>query len=132
MLDLCYEEVKKATGETREIFDQRGIEEVGGSILNTVYRFIFSLLQPTSILNRISVLFKRNYSHGSVQVVENRPGHCVLLFETPKDMRSFIIRHNELGYSHVLRIAGAKNIIASNTHTETEDGCQIRLELTYQ
>ena len=132
LLDLCYEEVKKKTGETRESFDQRGIEEVGGGILNTVYRFIFSLMQPSSILNRISALFKRNYSHGSVSVVENQPGYCLLLFELPNDMRSFIMRHNEIGYPHVLKMAGAKNITTSSTHLETKSGCQIRLELRYQ
>jgi hypothetical protein len=130
-IDLCFQEVQKKTGETRERFDQRGIEEGGGSILNSVYRFIFSMMQPPSILNRMSTLFKRNYSQGSVAVVENRPGYCLLQFDIPKDMYGHLLRQNSIGYKHVLKLAGAKTVRVSNTDTATKDGYIVKTEIQY-
>jgi hypothetical protein len=131
-LDACYQEVQKKTGESREQFDQKGVEEGGGSIMNSVYRFIFAMMQPSNVLNRMITLFKRNYTHGNITILENRHGYCLIKSEIPKDMYRYMIRQNTVGYNHILKLSGAQNIKISNTESPTENGHQLNTELIYQ
>src|SRR5262252_9103168 len=72
-MDACYEEVHALTGEDRDTFDWRGLREGGGRILTTIYKFVFSMFQPTTTLPRMVFVFSRVFDQGKSELLENVP-----------------------------------------------------------
>src|SRR5262245_25502105 len=66
-LTACAAEVKRKTGEDQETFDIRNIREGGGRILQTVYKFVFSLFKTTTTLQRMAFIFSRIYDQGKAE-----------------------------------------------------------------
>ena len=130
--DACYEEIESLTGESRETFDRKGIEEGGGAILKTIYKFIVSITQPVNTINRISTLFKRTYSQGEVSVIENSVGHCIIHFNIPEEMLPTIRKNNKFGYPHLLKMAGATQVQVETKETRISTGYQCIVEIAYQ
>lgn len=131
-MDAAYEEAKKKTGEPREKFERRSMEEGGGFVLKTIYKFVLSFSEPTNTIGRLPTIFKRVYSQGEMQILENKPGRCVLQADIPSDLLNVVRRSGRYGFPYLLKLIGAQNVTYKETERKTPTGYQIVTELTYQ
>ena len=129
---LCYNEISKISQESRESFDRRGIEEGGGSMLKTVYKFFLSMTDPLSVLSRMPVLFKRTFSQGEMTVVQNTPGVCTIRFNVPFEMYETIDRNIKYGYPYLLRLSGAKEVFTEKKEVKEANSYLIIAEIYYK
>jgi hypothetical protein len=98
-----------AKGEDGKTFDRRHLYEAISGTMQTVYRIAFALLSATTVVAKVTPLFKRVYSHGEYTVIENTPGHCLIRFsEAPVEMLSELERSFPLATSWMLDVAGQK------------------------
>ncbi len=96
-------------GEDGKTFDRRHIYESVSSTMQTVYRVAFALLSATTVVAKVTPLFKRVYSHGEYQVIENTLGHCLIRFsDAPVEMLPELERSFPLATGWMLDVAGQK------------------------
>lgn len=102
-------EVLAKTGEDERTFERRIVMESGQTALTRVYRFVFSLLDSTTVLARAIPILRRIYSHGVIELVQNERGHCVLRYsEVPDSMVRVLRRTLPSACEGVLDLAGQK------------------------
>ena len=104
-LDYCYEEARLLSGESRETFDQRGIEEGGGTLIKGAYRFIFSMISTTKTLDRVLSLQKKTYSNIGITTIENLKGSFAVTGTVPEDIKKPTLREMNYGYTYILKMA---------------------------
>ena len=104
-LDYCYEEARLLSGESRETFDQRGIEEGGGTLIKGAYRFIFSMISTTKILDRVLSLQKKSYNNIDITEINNQKESFSVTITIPEDMRHPALREVNYGYIYILKMA---------------------------
>jgi len=80
LLDFVRAEVQQKTGENEATFDRRNVFETISGTMQKVYRIAFGLFSPTMIVAKVTPYFKKVYSHGEYEVIENEPGRCILRF----------------------------------------------------
>jgi hypothetical protein len=98
-----------AKGEDGKTFDRRHLYESISGTMQTVYRIAFALMSATTVVAKVTPLFKRVYSHGEYQVIENTPGQCLIRFsEAPVEMLPEVERSFPLATSWMLDVAGQK------------------------
>ena len=118
LLDSVRAGVLERTGENAATFDRRHVYESIGGAMETVYRIAFSLLSATTVVAKVTPYFKRVYSHGEYQVLENKPGRCLIRFsDAPVEMLSELERSFPLATRWMLETAGQRVIehhLASN------------------
>jgi len=96
-------------GEDAKTFDRRNIFESVSGTMQTVYRVAFALMSPTTVVAKVTPFFKRVYSHGEYQVIENTVGHCVIRFsDAPVEMLPELERSFPLATGWMLDVAGQK------------------------
>jgi hypothetical protein len=83
-------------------------ESISGT-MRTVYRIAFAVLSPTTVVAKVTPYFKRVYSHGEYEVIENQPGHCLIRFrDAPTEMLPELERSFPLATEWMLDVAGQK------------------------
>ena len=98
-----------ATGEDGPTFDRRNLYESISATMQTVNRIAFGLLSATTVIAKVTPYFKRVYSHGEYEVVQNGEGHCVIRFkEAPVAMLPELERSFPIATSWMLDVAGQK------------------------
>jgi hypothetical protein len=111
LIDATYKEVANATGESRETFDKRGVQEGGGALMKTIYKFVMSMSSPQNTIARLPTIYPRVYDQGKLEVLQNEPGHCIFRHEGPEEMYPLAIRNLHYGLPYTLALVGAKNPI---------------------
>lgn len=113
-------EVRATTGEDERTFHRRIVVESGQNALMRVYRFVFSLLDSTTVLSRSLPILRRVYSHGTIDIEVNERGHCVLRFrDVPESMVPVLRRTFPAACEGVLDLAGQKVIDYKVRETRT-------------
>jgi hypothetical protein len=98
-------------GEDGKTFDRRHIYESVSGTMQTVYRVAFALLSATTVVAKVTPFFKRVYSHGEYQVIENTIGHCLIRFsDAPVEMLPELERSFPLATGWMLDVAGQRVI----------------------
>jgi hypothetical protein len=101
--------VQAQTGEDGRTFDQRHLYESISGAMRTVYRIAFAVLSPTTVVAKVTPYFKRVYSHGEYEVLENEPGHCRIRFrDAPVEMLPELERSFPLATQWMLDVAGQR------------------------
>src|SRR5450432_3098874 len=94
-------------GEDGQTFDRRHLYESISGTMQTVYRIAFALLSATTVVAKVTPLFKRVYSHGEYQVVQNAAGRCVIRFsDAPMEMLPELERSFPIATNWMLDVAG--------------------------
>jgi hypothetical protein len=120
-------------GEDGKTFDRRHLYESISGTMQTVYRIAFALLSATTVVAKVTPLFKRVYSHGEYQVIENIPGHCLIRFsDAPVEMLPELERSFPLATSWMLDVAGQKVIRHQLTSKTSGRYFSSDLSLEYQ
>jgi len=111
LLDAVRGNVRRKTGEDGATFDRRNLYESISGTMRTVYRIAFALLSPTTVVAKVTPYFKRVYSHGEYEVIENQAGHCRIRFrDAPVEMMPELERSFPLATSWMLDVAGQRVI----------------------
>jgi hypothetical protein len=111
LLDAVRANVRRKTGEDSATFDRRNLYESISGTMRTVYRIAFALLSPTTVVAKVTPYFKRVYSHGEYEVLENESGHCRIRFrDAPVEMLPELERSFPLATSWMLDVAGQRVI----------------------
>jgi hypothetical protein len=120
--------------EDEAAFDRRHLHESISTTMRTIYRVAFGLFSPETIIAKIMPLFKRVYSHGDFDVLQNKPGHCVLRFrDAPQDMLAEIRRSFPIATSWMLETAGQTVVQQKLTPRIQDDGVfSCDLEIYYR
>lgn len=132
-LEAMRREVRAETGEDGATFDRRNVFESGSQTLTKVYRFVFGLFDPTTIVGKMTPVFRRIYSHGRVELLENVPGRCVLAFHSaPMMVLGELERFFPLSVELMLDLAGQR--IVEQTPRLESDGetFSLTLEIRYR
>src|SRR5262245_48406286 len=61
-MEACRAEVKEATGEDEATFDRRNLYEAGGRFMQGLYKFVLSMFETTSVLQRLPLIMERTIS----------------------------------------------------------------------
>lgn len=132
-LEAMRREVRAETGEDGATFDRRNVFESGSQTLTKVYRFVFGLFEPTTIVGKMTPVFRRIYSHGRVDLLENAPGRCVLAFHSaPTVMLAELQRFFPFSVELMLDLAGQR-IVALTPHLESDgEVFSLTLEIGYR
>ena len=126
-------EVPKITGENDLVFDRRLTFEGGQQTLTKVYRFVLGFFDPTTVINRVTTIFRRIYSHGKIDCIENTRGEFVLRFyEAPVEMFEEVKRMVPLAAELALDLAGQKVTSTKVTHSTTGPVFTMDVKLNYQ
>lgn len=100
-------EVRKKSGEDERTFDRRNLNESIGAAMKVIYRLAFSVLDPTTVIAKVTPMFQRVYSHGEYEVVKNEPGMCLLRFrDAPAEMLPELQRSFPIAAGWMLETAG--------------------------
>ena len=130
LLEAIRGNVRRATGEDGARFDRRHLHESIGGAMRTVYRIAFALLSPTTVVAKVTPYFKRVYSHGEYEVLENEPGSCRIRFrDAPLAMLPELERSFPLATEWMLDVAGQRvteRELTSHTGPETFS-CDLRI-----
>lgn len=110
-------------GEDEETFYLRLLREGGGQILSKFYRFVLGLLPPTFTLQRVPMLFERNYSQGRVEILSNEPGRCRFSLEAPLSMYKRLKQVYPNGVAYLIELNGAKGVSFEVTRDEVGARC---------
>jgi hypothetical protein len=123
VLDAVRANVRRATGEDGAKFDHRNVNESISGTMRTIYRIAFALLAPTTVVAKVTPYFKRVYSHGEYEVLENETGRCRIRFrDAPLDMLPELERSFPLATEWMLDVAGQRvteRELTSHTGTQT-------------
>jgi hypothetical protein len=131
---LAYQkEVTALTGISADNFRSKLMMEGGGKLIKTLYRFIFSMFQPQTILSRLFSINARLYDQGESKLLQNEPGLCVARFLGPLSMYSYTRSFTLAGMVAALELTGSKNINVSIV-TDEKRGSEFVIEVkaTYQ
>jgi hypothetical protein len=121
MMDACYDELCTTSPIDRDAFDRRALIGGGGAILQSLYRFVLSLMQPHNTLGRLPGIYQRAYDTGKLEVIENRPGFAILRHSGPQDLYHHAKRVNQFGLPYLLELAGAKQVSFELRRDECSD-----------
>ena len=110
MLHAYQREAQVAQGVTPEAFNERLMREGGGRILQTLYRFIFSMFQPQTILLRLFSVNQRLYDQGGCTLLQNEPGVCIARFSGPLSMYTYTRTFTLAGMYAALQMTGSEHI----------------------
>lgn len=132
-LDAMRREVRAATGEDGETFDRRNIFEAGHATLTRIYRFVFGLFDPTTIIGKMTPIFRRAYTHGRFDLVTNEAQHCVLKFHSaPISMAAEIRRLFPLISEFMLHLAGQEIVECKEKFEPLGEAFALTLDITYR
>jgi len=132
LLEAVREGVKAQTGESAATFDHRHVFESVGGAMETVYRIAFSVLSATTVVAKVTPYFKKVYSHGEYQVIENRPGFCIIRFaDAPVEMLPELERSFPIATEWMLNAAGQRVTEHNLTSKVTGKLFSCDLQLTY-
>jgi hypothetical protein len=106
--NACRAEVLASFGESESTFDRRNLREAGGRVMQSLYKFVLSWLEPRTVITKIPALFGRIYDQGQAEVARNDPGLCEVIFRGPKEMTDSIRRFGPGSVEYVLELSGAK------------------------
>jgi|GEM_PF-3252382 len=125
-------EVKRLTGEEDTTFDRRLIFEGGRQTLIKVYRFVLGFFDPTTVVNKMTPIFRRIYSHGKVECIGNTKGEYILRFyDAPIEMLEEVRRLVPLGGELALDLAGQQVTSTKVTHSINNGLFSMDVKLTY-
>jgi hypothetical protein len=132
-LDACRAEVREHFGEDGDIFDRRSLREPGGRFLQTIYRFVLSFVRPETTISKLPLIIDRTFDQGSTEVLQNRPGFCLIRFQGPASMYLHIKRFGVGSASFLLEYSGASDIQATLTRNELSAGNYVlEVSVSYQ
>jgi hypothetical protein len=131
-LDATYAQFRARTGESEGAFFARYTRESGSRTARAVYQFLLKLVQPTTAVNRMPMLFGRLYAGGQMVVLENLPGRCVLQVSADLGYRKNIRRSFPPALATVLGFAGASRVETVVTRDAVvRDGFVMDVAATY-
>jgi hypothetical protein len=94
LLDSVRAHVWTTQREDEATFDRRHIYGSISTTMQTVYRIAFGLFSPQTVVAKVTPYFKRVYSHGEYEVIENEASRCLLRFsDAPSEMLPEIKRN---------------------------------------
>jgi hypothetical protein len=132
-VDVAYREARAASGESEREFNRRMVLESGQSALLKVYRLVFSLFDPKTVISRAVPVYRRVYSHGKVDVTVNERGRCQLRFsEVPDSMLPMVRRTFPYACEAVLDLAGQQLIEGKTSEERTGATTSVSFDATYQ
>jgi hypothetical protein len=132
-LEAMRREVRQTTGESADTFDRRVIFEAGHATLTRIYRFVFGLFDPTTIIGKMTPIFQRAYTHGRFDLVTNEPQHCVLRFHSaPISMATELRRLLPLVSEFMLHLAGQEIVEKKERFAPVGDAFSVTLDITYR
>jgi len=102
--------------------------------LNSVYKFFFSLTQPSFVISRYPILWQRFFKSGTVQVSAARAGQARLDFTLPEIFLDWI-RPACLGYSaKAVSLSGGSELELKDIEQSrvADDLWRISYQLTWQ
>jgi hypothetical protein len=115
--------------EDEATFDRRHLYESISGTMTKVYRIAFGLFSPQTIIGKVTPYFKRVYSHGEYEVIDNEPRRCVLRFrDAPVQMLPELQRSFPLAASWMLDIAGQQ--VTRHELTPSVRGTMFSCDLT--
>jgi hypothetical protein len=132
ILTALYQEANQRAPLTQEEFDSRGLSEAGSAAIQTLYRFISSLIPPELLLPQLALIFNRIYNQATLTVLENKRGYARFLIIGSREMYPLAERSGRIASLHILRDAGAKDASYRKLREETnQDNFLLESELYY-
>lgn len=132
LLALAHQSISEQTHETRIEFEKR-IFLSESKIMQGIYKFIFSLMQPTALLARVPSFVGRLYNQGEVKLLENRAGRCLLRYSGPRALYEHMRRSCISGNTYFLEIGGAREIEIQFPVEQVDDKAYLfEMLLTYR
>jgi hypothetical protein len=133
LADALRREVRAKTGEDEATFDRRVVFEAGNQTITKIYRVVLGLFDATTIVSRVVPIFRRVYSHGTVDVVENSMGNCVLRFSHIPwgAMLNDVKRNFPLAAELVLDMAGQRIVEKQVSQQAVGKAFAIELRIQY-
>ncbi len=126
-------EVKTITGEEENVFDRRLVFEGGQQTLIKVYRFVLGFFEPTTVVNRVTPIFRRIFSHGRIDCITNTRGEFAMRFyEAPIEMLEEVKRMAPLSAEFALDLAGQQVTNTKVTHSIVNNTFTMEVKLNYQ
>lgn len=132
LMNAIRREVKSQHGIEWADFDRRNVFEAGSQTLTKVYRLVFGLMSPITVIEKLMPVASRVYSHGEATVISHTEGHLVLAFkDAPVSMLEEIKRMFPLSAELMLHLAG-QQVTEMRSIVETHEGrFQLKLNITY-
>ena len=131
-LALAHQEISKQTQETQIEFEKRMFLSES-KLMQSIYKFVFSLMQPTALLARLPSFLGRLYDQGEVKLIENRAGHCLLRYSGPRSLYAHMRRSCIPGNTHFLEIGGATQLQLQFPVEQVDDQTYLfEMLITYQ
>jgi hypothetical protein len=126
-------ELRAEKGIEATEFDRRCAFEAGPQTLAKVYRFVLSMLNPVSAVEKLVPIYKRVYSHGDVIVLSHREGKLTLAFtNAPLAMQEEVKRMFPISAEFLLSLAG-QEIVELRSLPKTEGTkFSLQLQITYR
>lgn len=133
-LDAAFLEASRETGVTREQFYDKLVQLGGGRLLQALYKMFLGIMSPSTVAKIIPSFWMRLYTSGRLELLENRPGRCVLRFTDRSDaFRANVTDHLPPGVKLLLEKNGARQIESRVTLDELSvDGLIVEVTTTYQ
>jgi hypothetical protein len=126
-------EARTRKGDSAETFNMRNMREAGSAIVRTVYKFMLGLLNPRTVIDKGVAIYRRVYSQGQFDLVENIPGRAVVRFtDSSAGFRENLTNNLPTGLVFLLELNGAKDARSQVSRDEMVEGRMVfEVTVTY-
>lgn len=133
-LDARDRAVKDLLGEDPVSFNAKAIRGTGGWLIQRIYRFILSWLEPPTALARMPLLMSKILPQVKVAILRNESGLFVAQFSGPRSIHSYLRRYYvPNGVIYLLELVGAKESFAEiSLERKTEESFLCELSVSYR